>query len=132
MASARGIIHDPGGNLVAFYAWGLGSVYKNIVEAYALWAGLRLAKDMGILKLSILDNSMLVIRALIKRNIVGNNIFIGIMSRILTLLSKFEEYSLYYIKHEHNSCTDRWAKEGTSLEESIAKINGLRRRLSIP
>jgi ribonuclease HI len=109
---------------VAFYAWGLGSVSNNIVEAYALWAGLRLAKDMGILKLSILGDSMLVIRALIKRNIVGNNIFIGIMSHTLALLSEFEEYSLYHIKHEHNSC-DRWAKEGTSHNSSRFESDGL-------
>jgi ribonuclease HI len=107
-------------------------ISNNIVEAYALWEGLKIAKEMGIHKLHILGDSMLVIRVMIKRNIVGNNVLIGIMSHFLALLSKFEEYSLFHIKWELNPCVDWWAKEGTYLEEGEAIVNGVRRRLYIP
>jgi len=47
------------------------NVTNNIVKAYALWAGLKLAKDMKILDLTILGDSMLVARAMIERHIIG-------------------------------------------------------------
>jgi hypothetical protein len=84
-------------------------VYK-IVDAYAHWEGIRIAKEMVIHKLTILGDSMLVIRAMIKINNVGNNVFTRIMSRFLDILVEFEEYTLYHIKHEHNFCVDRWDK----------------------
>lgn len=101
-----GIIRNPKGNLVTSYAWGLGNVSNNTVEAYVLWEDIEIAREMRIHKLVIFGNSMLVIRAIIKRSIVENNVFIGIIPRSLALLAEFEEVAIYHIKHEHNSCVD--------------------------
>jgi hypothetical protein len=54
--------------------------------------GIRIAKSMGIQKLTILGDSMLVIRVIIKRSITGSNVFTGVMYRSLTLLKEFEEF----------------------------------------
>jgi ribonuclease HI len=127
-----GIICDPEGTLVAHYAWGLGNVSNNIVEFYALWEGIRFTKAMGIQKLTIFGDSMLVIRAIIKRNIIGNNVFIGIISHSLSLLVEFEVYNVFHIKRELNFEVDRWAKVGSNLEEGEILINGTKGRFPIP
>jgi hypothetical protein len=44
-----GGIHNPGGNIVAFYAWDLGNVSNNIVEACALLESLRLHPSSSML-----------------------------------------------------------------------------------
>jgi hypothetical protein len=65
---------------------------------------------MGIHKLTILGDSMLVIKAIIKRNIIGNNVSIGVMSRSLSLLIEIEEYNLFHIKREQNSEAYHWGQ----------------------
>jgi hypothetical protein len=45
---------------------------------------------------------MLVIRAIVQRNIVGGNIYNGIMFRSLDALKNFEKITLYHIKRELN------------------------------
>jgi len=76
---------------------GLGNVSNNIVEAYSLSKGIRIAKEMGTQKLTILGKSMLVIRVIIKRSIIGSNFFMDMMSLFLTLLMEFKEHSLFHI-----------------------------------
>jgi hypothetical protein len=43
-----GILFDPRGNTMFHYAWGLGKTTNNIEEAYALYAGLKLAREHNI------------------------------------------------------------------------------------
>jgi hypothetical protein len=61
-----------------------------------------------------------------------NNIFSSILSRVLALLAEFEEYSLFHILREHNSCVDRLAKVGTNLDEGETLVNEVKGRLPIP
>jgi hypothetical protein len=49
----QGIICEPRGNIVAHFAWGLGTTSNNIVEAYALWKGINIAWDQGIKRIII-------------------------------------------------------------------------------
>jgi len=76
---ARGIIRDLGGNTVIYYAWGLSTVSNNVVEEYALWIGLILAMDLEIFKISILGDSMMVVRSIIKRKNSSSNVVTGII-----------------------------------------------------
>jgi ribonuclease HI len=103
-----------------------------LIEAYALWEGIKFAKAMGIRKLTILGDSMLVIRAIIKQNIIGNNIFIGVISHSLALLVEFENYNVFHIKREFNIEVDHWEKVGSNLEEGEMLINGAKGRSPIP
>jgi ribonuclease HI len=50
---------------LVLYAWGIGKVTNNSMEAYALWLGIKLAKEYGLQKLIIIGYSMIVIMALI-------------------------------------------------------------------
>jgi ribonuclease HI len=66
---------------------------NNEVEAFALFKGISLALPIKIQKIIICRDSMLIIRAIITKNIVGGNIFIGVLARTLFLLKNFEDCS---------------------------------------
>jgi ribonuclease HI len=106
------------------YAWGLSTMSNNEVEVYALLKGINLALSTGVRRIVICGDSMLVIRALVTQNIVGGNVFMGVLSRINALLKKFKAYSCFHIKRELNSDTDREAKEGAHLRIGVIKVNG--------
>jgi ribonuclease HI len=114
------------------FAWGLGKVSNNIVEAYALWKGVNLVREKGIQKITILGDSLLVIRALIKRHAVGNNVIINIIACTLSLLNEFEIHSMFHIKREHNSLVDHWAKVGSNLAKGDIIVNGIKVSQPIP
>jgi hypothetical protein len=94
-AGVRGIICDLGGNTVMYYAWGLSTVSNNVVEEYALWIGLILARDLEISKISILGDSMMVVRSIIKRKNSSSNVVTDIILDSLTLLKEIEEHSCW-------------------------------------
>jgi ribonuclease HI len=62
---------------------------NNEAEDYALFEGIRLAQSMGIRRITICGDSMMVIRVIVKKNIVGGNVYFGVMSRSLALLKFF-------------------------------------------
>lgn len=126
-----GIICDPGGNTIVSFTWGLGQVSNNLAEAYAIWEGIRIAIGMGIQNHSILGDSMMVIRTLIKRNVTGNSVFLSVMSRSLALLDG-TNFKLFHVKRELNHEADRWAKFGTSLAEGELIVNGVKEWLPLP
>jgi len=63
---AGGSLHGFEENPFIYYAWGLGKVFNKIAEAYALWEGIKIAKEMRITKLIILGDSMMMTRDIIK------------------------------------------------------------------
>lgn len=75
---------------------------------------------------------MMVIRAIVQKNIVGGNVYSGIMSRSLALLKNLDEYSLYHIKRGINSEANQKAKEGSGLGKGELTVNGSTRLLPIP
>jgi ribonuclease HI len=104
----------------------LGNVSNNIVEAYALWEGVQIAREKRISKIVILGDSMMVAWEIIKISMTGNNVFNSIISHTLTLLAKFEEIKIFHIKREFNSYVDYWAKLRSRLNEGTIIINGVR------
>jgi hypothetical protein len=83
-------------------------------------------------KITILGDSMLMIRAIIKQSDIGNKVFPGVISRTLSLLAEFEEYSAFHIKHEYNNEADQWEKHGSTLGEGEIIVNGERDFFHIP
>jgi hypothetical protein len=79
---------------------------------------------MGIQILTICGDSMMVIRTIVKKSIVGGNVYIGVMSRSLALLKNFDECTSFHIKCELNFEADKWAKEGSDLGIGEIIING--------
>lgn len=105
---------------------------NNEAATYALFEGIRLAQSMGIRRLTIWGDSMMVIRVIVKRNIVGGNVYFGMMSRSLALLNFFKDYSPYHIKRDLNSEANKGAKEGFDLGKGEIIVNGSTRLLPIP
>jgi hypothetical protein len=92
----------------------------------------QISQGFGLSKISILGDSMMVIRYIIKRQTLDNNVITGIIFHSIALLKEFKEHSIHHIKQEHNSQADRWAKEGTLLEEGLANINEAKRVIPPP
>jgi ribonuclease HI len=80
------VLLEPGGNTTDSYTWGQGNVSNNVVEAYALWEGVCIAKDQNVAKMVVLGDFMMVVRAIIKKSQFDNNVFNGIISHILSLI----------------------------------------------
>lgn len=59
---------------------------NNEAETYALFEGIRLAFSIGVQKITIRGDSMMVIRVIVHKNIVEGNTYFGVISRILALL----------------------------------------------
>jgi hypothetical protein len=97
-----------------------------------LWQGIRLAKVKGLHKLIILGDSMLVIETLINQANFGYKPFPRVISWALSLLTGFDDYSFYHIKHELNNKADHWEKYGSILGEGELDLNGERGFLRIP
>jgi ribonuclease HI len=61
------MICNPEGHIIINYAWGLGSMTNNEVVAYSLFEGIILAHSIGVQKITINGDSMMVIRAFFQR-----------------------------------------------------------------
>jgi ribonuclease HI len=124
-------------NPVVFsYAWGLGDpkdlLFNNIAEAYVLWEGIKIAREMRISKLLILGDSMMVTRAIIKGIEVENNLLNNILFCSTSLLVEFEEVSILHIKCELNTIVDQMAKLGSRLNAGEFVSNRVMGSLPIP
>jgi hypothetical protein len=60
------------------------------------------------------------------------NLYMGVLSQILSLLHKFEIFSLFHIKRDLNTIANQQAKEGSFLRKGKLKINGDLIPLPIP
>jgi ribonuclease HI len=66
--------------------WGLGITTNNIAEAYALFEGLRMAKEHMISQILVFGDSMLIVKEIITRNLVENNLLRGVLHHIINLI----------------------------------------------
>jgi ribonuclease HI len=115
VAGAGGILYDPGGNIIARFSWGPGSVSNNKVEAYGLFAGISLARSHMVSKLLIFNDSMLIIRAIINNKNIGGNFLFGTLLHSISLLKDFEYFLLFHVKHDLNNDAEKLAKERSRL-----------------
>jgi ribonuclease HI len=83
---------------------------NNIAEAYALYVGIRIVKEHNISHISIFGDSMLIVKAILKKQTVEKNLLNGILQRIRTIAESFGEINLFHIKRDLNPLIDLWAK----------------------
>jgi ribonuclease HI len=118
-----GSLLEPGGNIIVYYTWGLGTTSNNIIEAYALYEGLCIMKERNITKIVVFRDSMIIVRLIAKRSQTDNNLLNGIIYRILSLGTSFVEFKIHYIRRNLNSLADHWAKIDSTMERGIININ---------
>jgi ribonuclease HI len=80
-----------------------------LAEAYALWCGLFIAKEVGIRTLSIFGDSMIVIKAMIGKSYPEGSKLKNIISRIKQEINSFVRV-LFPYKKDLNEEADQWAK----------------------
>ena len=84
-------------------------------EALALWQGLRIAKEMGISKLTVIKDSKIIICALVE-NLMPNNMALRhLIQQIMVQTSSFKKIYFYHVLRENNSNANHEANKGTSL-----------------
>jgi hypothetical protein len=91
-----------------------------------------MALSKQIKNLIICRDSMLVIRAIVQRNVTRGNIYKGIMSHSLDMLKNFDKITLYHIKRELNMEADKNAKVGSRLNKGHMIISGESRFHPLP
>jgi hypothetical protein len=71
---------------------------NNEEYAFALFASISLAQSKRIQNLVVCRESMMVIRVVVKGNIIGGNLYSGVMSRSLDALKNFDKHIMYQAK----------------------------------
>ncbi|KAL6176236.1 hypothetical protein ACLB2K_052871 [Fragaria x ananassa] len=90
MAGLGAIIMSGSGNQLGALAFPLTGVLKpHIIEALALWYGMKLSKQVGVSKLSIVGDAVNVIHAIDQSGLDLNDIG-GVMDAVCSLKSEFE------------------------------------------
>ena len=86
-----------------------------MVEALALWQGMRIAKEMRISELTIIGDSRIVIYALAEKLMPNNMALRHLIHKIVAQTSSFKKIDFYHVLRENNSNVDHEANKGTSL-----------------
>jgi ribonuclease HI len=120
------------GNPMACYTWGLGATKNNISKSHALYLGLKLAKEYNISHILVVDDSMMIFRAVIKINLMENNHLNDILHHIISLSDSFWELKLYHIKKFLNPLANHWVKVGSRMPKGEINVNGERGSTCIP
>ena len=94
-----------------------------MAEALALWQGLRIAKEMGFSKLTVIGDSRIVICALAE-NLMPNNMALRhLIHKIMVQSSSFKKIDFYHVLRENNSNANIEANKGTSLSHGELILN---------
>jgi ribonuclease HI len=84
----------------------MGNATVNDAELFALYAGLKRARELNIDAISVLGDSKLVVKLGTKGAVCFNSKFIYIFLEIQRLISEFKFYDIHYIPRAHNSRAD--------------------------
>ncbi|XP_059077175.1 uncharacterized protein LOC131876284 [Cryptomeria japonica] len=115
VVAGGGIIRDRFGNLILAYAGDFGSASSNMVEAVALFWGLKLALNINAKRLTIEGDSKLIIEA--TKGASGISLMISnILKDIWPIIVWLEEFQLQYIYREGNSVVDSLVAVGLEMK----------------
>ena len=106
------------------FTWGLGSETNNLAEALALWKGLRIAKNQGIIELTVLGDSRIIIQAMTENSILNQMHLKHLIQKIKLLSLSFLKIKFYHVLRKNNKEVDQAANLGSSLSLGELKING--------
>ena len=106
-----------------FQFWmGLGSGTNTKAELVALWALLRLARELHIDHISILGDSMSIIGWASKKHPIRINNILGWLDRTAEIIDTFQYTHFQHMHREYNSAADRLSKRGLRINEGYIYI----------
>ena len=111
------------GSLDIKFTWGLGIDTNNMAEALALWQGLRIAKTLGIFKLTVIGDSRIVICALVE-NLMPNHMALRqLIHKIMAHVCSFKKIIFFHVLRKKNSKVNYEANKGSSLSPGERILN---------
>jgi ribonuclease HI len=116
VAGAGGVIIFPRGNQTLTFHWSLRIASNNQAEAYALYQGLLLAKNMNIHSLSVIGDSKIIINHARKGSHPPNIHLNAIFQRISTIIKHFCNVSFFHVLRRNNQMVDTQANLAITLE----------------
>jgi ribonuclease HI len=124
VAGVGGVITDPRETTETSFTQGLGVLSNNQAEAYALWQGLKIAKDSCARSLVVLGDSKTIINHMIFNSVPVDNPLASIIAQSKQEATNFSEISYYHVMRENNRDTNRWPNEASTLKEGVLMVNG--------
>ena len=119
LASVGGVIYDPMGNKQKEYAWGIRREMNNGAEWIALIKGSELAKDIGIEEMSVIGDSLIVIREAIRITRNQKSPTSKMHHLLLYLGKEFKSISFLHVLRVQNHQADRMENKGVGLRYRV-------------
>ncbi|KAL6186103.1 hypothetical protein ACLB2K_042225 [Fragaria x ananassa] len=119
MAGLGAIIMSGSGNQLGALAFPRTAVLKpHIIEALALWYGLKLSKQVGVSKLTIVGDAINVIHAIGQSGLDLSDIG-GVMDAVRSLKSEFEWISWKHVRKRKNQIAHTLARRALKMDQAL-------------
>ncbi|KAL6133779.1 hypothetical protein ACLB2K_066013 [Fragaria x ananassa] len=107
------------GNQLGALAFPLTAVLKpHIIEALTLWYGMKLSKQVGVSKLTIVGDAVNVIHAIGQNGLDLSDIG-GFMDAICSLKLKFEWISWKHVRKRKNQIAHTFARRALKMDQAL-------------
>jgi ribonuclease HI len=109
---------------IARLSGSLGNATVNDAELFALYMGIKKARELGIDELSVLGDSKFVVKLGTKGAVCLNAKFMTIFLEMQKLIREFKSYDINHIPRSANARADVLAYTGCNAPESIQEVMG--------
>jgi ribonuclease HI len=105
-SSIGAVVYDPEGETVAEVSAVIGETTNNVAEYKALIAGLEAARDLGVSRIRVLLDSLLLVRQVRGEYRVKAPGLQPLHRRVRVLMAEFEGFSIEHVRREKNTVAD--------------------------
>ena len=102
MAGGGGILFNPDGVQEWVYSWGLKEDSNNVVEGLALWQGLCQARAHGISEIVVVEESRLIIQALMTNSLPTQLKLHQLIKKFQILSKSFNKIDYFHVLRSLN------------------------------
>lgn len=105
-SSIGAVVYDPEGETVAEVSEVIGETTNNVAEYRALIAGLEAARDLGVRRIRVCLDSLLLVRQVRGEYRVKAPGLQPLHRRVRVLMLEFEGFSIEHVRREKNTVAD--------------------------
>jgi ribonuclease HI len=127
-----GIIMDPRWKSITYYSSSLGIAPNNRAEAYTLWQGFKVAKEMSVHSIIIIGDSKIIINHMVNNSKSRVHPLASILDQCKQETSLFLSCTFYHVLCELNNEENHWPNYGASLKIRELVVNGTLQQHLIP
>lgn len=107
-----GVRMEADGEVVQEYGGYIGRATNNAAEYQALLRGLRMARELGVARVSVKSDSELVVKQINGSYRVKNASLLPLYKQVRDLSRAFQTFEIRHISRSENSAADKLANEG--------------------